>query len=317
MKKTILGLLISVMLVMSASLVMAAKPTSFDSNGVEKGWEKTECTRIQDGGLLDSAGNHISVGYDEFGYNYQAHMFNGRYCDYDRVIDGDYCDVNLIMKWSDTWLANTDCNNDSKLDRGYSCDSENASSSACEGAWLTNHQSGTNPDGTKWTYFVKIVYPSGGVVDVNPVDGIDDNTGGLIIWGSYVRIQQISNDPSVPEHGNVFSVTPAGFGYYFEVDAPIPQPTEPTIEPTSGYVGDAFTLVDPQGRMQQGDLAVFYIEATDPAAGSPATDVTISADNTTLTGKVPGDLGRGSYFVSVRPTQTADSRFGDLQFQVQ
>ncbi len=108
------------------------------------------------------------------------------------------------MKWSDEWLNE---------DRVRCAGTPQEGSSACEGSWLTNHQSGTNPDGKKWTYFVKIVYPSGGVVDANS-DGFDDNTGGSIIWGSYVRIQQVSNDPSVPEHGIQALVNPAGFGAY-------------------------------------------------------------------------------------------------------
>ncbi len=178
--------------------------------------KKSDCTTIQDG-LVDSAGNPLVLGYDEFGYNYQAHMFNGRYCDSDREIGGAYCDVNLIMKWNDAWLSNKDCNGDGELDRGYSCDPVNANSSACAGAWLTNHQRGSciDDDGKEhnWTYFVKIVYPPGGVVD-DDNDGYDDNTGGSIIWTSYVRIQQVSNDPCLDEHGRIFAVNPAGFGAY-------------------------------------------------------------------------------------------------------
>ncbi len=47
-----------------------------------------------------------------FGYNYQAHMFNGTYDSVDRVLDnkywgqtGDFVDDKLMMKWSDDWLA--------------------------------------------------------------------------------------------------------------------------------------------------------------------------------------------------------------------
>ncbi len=50
--------------------------------------EKNGCNTIQDGNIEASDGSLITVGYDEFGYNYQAHMFNGRYCDYDRVAGG-------------------------------------------------------------------------------------------------------------------------------------------------------------------------------------------------------------------------------------
>ena len=40
-----------------------------------------DCTTIQSGELVDSAGNTIEVGYDDWGYNYQARKFNGLYCD--------------------------------------------------------------------------------------------------------------------------------------------------------------------------------------------------------------------------------------------
>ena len=76
------------------------------------------CATIQDGTITDSAGNPVVLGYDKWGYNYQAHMFNGYADNYSRpavpVTSGD----KLNMKWSDAWLANVDCNGDGKLDRG-------------------------------------------------------------------------------------------------------------------------------------------------------------------------------------------------------
>ena len=170
------------------------------TSSAAKGGKYTACITIQDGGLVDSAGNPISVGYDQFGYNYQAYMFNGRYCDSDRVIGGDYCDVNLIMKWNDAWLSNMDCDGDGKLDRYYGNVSYIGS-----GAWLTNHQSGTNEDGTKWTYFVKIVAKPDANFDCADVGGIE-------IWGSFCEIQTVSNDPAYDEHGVQLLGEPAGFG---------------------------------------------------------------------------------------------------------
>jgi len=55
----------------------------FAPGGVAK---KNTCATIQDGTISASTGELITLGYDKFGYNYQAHMFNGRYCDYDRAI---------------------------------------------------------------------------------------------------------------------------------------------------------------------------------------------------------------------------------------
>jgi hypothetical protein len=179
--------------------------------------DDTTCRTIADGGILDVANNPITLGYDDFGYNYQAHIFNGRYCDYDRVEGGDYCDVDLVMKWSDTWLSNKDCNWDGKLDRGYSCDpTQQDYSSACEGAWLTNHQSGkVEVDGKlrKWTYFVKIVMvPEGATNDGENWFTVDNILIGEMIWGAYAVIQRVSNDPSLGEHGVVFK-SPVGPGF--------------------------------------------------------------------------------------------------------
>ena len=146
------------------------------------------CTTIKDGTLEASNGDLLVLGYDEFGYNYQAHMFNGRYCDYDRVAGGSYCDVTLVMKWNDAWLSNKDCDGDGKLDRhrGYV-------SYIGSGAWCTNHQTGED-DGQKWTYFVKIVaaptdaYAAGGIWYA--ADGTEI---GPVIWGEFAIIQQVES----------------------------------------------------------------------------------------------------------------------------
>lgn len=160
MKKTILSLFVISILLASVMMVLAAKPIKVDSNGVETGWENSAsaCAKIQDGtiyyGRVGTPNTEIiPIGYDQWGYNYQAHMFNGGWCDYHPTYrpggaNHQWCldnmaDVELMMKWSDEWLANTDCNLDGKLDRGYSCNPENPTSSGCYGAWLTNHERGS------------------------------------------------------------------------------------------------------------------------------------------------------------------------------
>jgi hypothetical protein len=162
------------------------------------------CTTIQDGTLYASTGELITTGYDEFGYNYQAHLFNGRYCDYDRVIGGDYCDVNLVMKWNDAWMSNKDCDGDGKLDRHYGFAGYIGS-----GAWCTNHQSGTytGDDGKehKWTWFTKIV--------AKPTADYDCAAhGGVQIWGDFCEIQSVYNDPYAGYHGLEFKAARPGLG---------------------------------------------------------------------------------------------------------
>jgi len=205
-----------------------------------KGGKDAGCVTIQDGVITYSDGHYLEgqplkVGYDIFGYNYQAHMFNGSYAnsylgkDDFPPYDGDdeaylvenpgtegkwywpYRDVKLMMKWNDAWLSNKDCDGDGVLDRYYGYDSYIGS-----GAWLTNHQSGYNEDGSKWTYFVKIVaapadaYSEGGYWYT--ADGIEI---GPVIWGAFAVIQRVSNDPAYDEHGLLYkSPASAGFGFY-------------------------------------------------------------------------------------------------------
>lgn len=58
------------------------------------------CATIQGGTIVDTASYPITLGYDQWGYNYQANMFNGWYDNYTRpstpVTTGDW----LMMKWN-------------------------------------------------------------------------------------------------------------------------------------------------------------------------------------------------------------------------
>ncbi len=213
MKK--IAILIAVIaLVLSASMVMAAKPTEFDANGVEKGWEKTTCITIQDGTLVASTGEPLTTGFDEYGYNYQAHQYIGYYGNYQRPPEPVDWGYRLMMKWNDAWLANTDCDEDEKLDRHYGFDSYIGS-----GAWLTNHQAGEdtiNGEICKWTYFVKIVAAP---ADAQVADGYwytaDGVKIGEVIWGSFAIIEEVINDPCADLHGNQYhSPASPGFGFY-------------------------------------------------------------------------------------------------------
>jgi len=164
-----------------------------------------QCTTIQDGTLLTSDGRTIVTGYDEWGYNYQAHIFNGKYCDAYR--DASWCqgwaDDDLEMKWNDAWLSNKDCDGDNLLDRHYGFDSYIGS-----GAWLTNHQKGVYLDANgkkqRWSYFVKIL--------AIPADGTEI---GPVIWGEFAIIQEVYNDTGTGEHGILYlSPYGAGFGRF-------------------------------------------------------------------------------------------------------
>lgn len=181
------------------------------------------CTTIPSGELETSTGELIVPGYDGWGYNYQAHLFNGAYCDYHPYYrpggaghewcQANYGDVELVMKWNDEWLSNKDCSGDGKLDRP----SDDGGTYIGSGAWETNQMVGEyEMDGQvcSFTYFVKIIAVPG---DATLVEGVWYNADGTeigeAIWGSFAIIQQVSNDPCLGEYGLLYgSPDHPGFG---------------------------------------------------------------------------------------------------------
>lgn len=209
----------------------------------KKGGKFSGCTTIQDGVLNYSVGHYlegepIPTGFDEYGYNYQGHMFSGSYFnsyaggagfppyegDDDAYLDENpsaashwawpYRDIELIMKWNDAWISNKDCDDDGALDRYFGFPSYVGS-----GAWLTNHMRGSyEQDGKKctWTYFTKIVAaPDDAYVDEGYWYTVDGTEIGPVIWGSFATIQEVENDQCAGIHGAQY-VSPAspGFGNY-------------------------------------------------------------------------------------------------------
>ena len=196
-------------LLLAAVPVFAAKPPT--------------CATIQDGTILDVKGNPITTDYDQWGYNYQAHMFNGWYWNSGRpdvpwtketLEAAGKSTTWLVMKWNDAWLSNKDCSSDGKLDRHWSHDSYIGS-----GAWLTNHQWGSyeeNGSTYKWNYFVKMVsVPADAYVDSGFWYTPDGVQIGSVIWGQHARVLQVYNDQGTGEHGVLYkSEVAPGFGAY-------------------------------------------------------------------------------------------------------
>lgn len=172
------------------------------------------CAKIKDGTIKGSNGMVLTTGFDQWGYNYQAHMFNGLYENFTRpatvVTEGT---ENLVMKWSDEWLSNLDCNGDHKLDRGGLSDISKG--------WLTNHFEGdylgTDEELHHYVYFAKIAYV--GAAPVGTVDpwGGDVADGGKRIWGLYAILEEIQTD-EFGEYGGrlkfVNKITGPGLGRY-------------------------------------------------------------------------------------------------------
>lgn len=191
-------------------------------------------TRIKDGVLQYSVGHYLAgeplqVGYDAFGYNYQAHMFNGSYANAYLGRDGfppyqgdddvylaenpgaeshwtwPYRNTTLAMKWNDAWLSNKDRDIDGVLDR-Y----DGFSSYSGSHAWLTNHMRGED-EGEKYTYFTKIVAaPADAYVDSGAWYTADGAEIGPVIWGAFAIIQEIESGDG-PKY---ISPSGPGFGKY-------------------------------------------------------------------------------------------------------
>lgn len=180
--------------------------------GIVSAAQKVACNSIQSNTITDVKGNPLVVGYDKWGYNYQAHMFNGLSNNYTRpnppALEGL---EHLIMKWSDEWISNLDCNRDGKLDRGL--DQKTGISDGISKGWLTNHYEGDyEADGElrHYTYFCKIIW-----VGPAPV-GSPDPWATTRLWGQYAIIEEVLNDPYGKFHGIIKETMakPTGFGFY-------------------------------------------------------------------------------------------------------
>lgn len=207
------------------------------------------CTTIQSGLLLYQAGHYlatqpINTGVNPYGYNYQAHSFNGTFFNVYAGGDGfppyngddtaylaanptadehwawAFRGVDVAMKWNDTWLSNQDCDSDGLLDRHYGFTAYTGS-----GAWLTNHTSWTvtvNGKERNANDFIKIVANPAEATINAPTSYFNEQTVylngkvvGAQIWGEFAVIQYVLNDPSTGDKGlRLKSQIAAGFGKF-------------------------------------------------------------------------------------------------------
>ncbi|MBI5084867.1 MAG: hypothetical protein HZB13_09765 [Acidobacteria bacterium] len=207
------------------------------------------CTTIQSGLLLYQPGHYlagqpITTGVNPYGYNYQAHAYNGGY--FNAYAGGDglppyngddaaylavtpaaashwawpYRNVDVAMKWNDAWISNRDCDGDGKLDRHFGFATYTGS-----GAWLTNHNSSPVTVGGNEQHaseFIKIVANPVNSYIAAPVSYFGEDTvylnGKVLgdqIWGEFAVIQYVLNDPSTGDHGlRLKSQIAAGFGKF-------------------------------------------------------------------------------------------------------
>jgi len=207
--------------------------------------KKSGAVTIQEEILLYAEGHYLEfkpleVGFDDFGYNYQAMRSEENYFNayagrdgyapykpnkdpfYDDVYLSEnpgaenhwawgYRDVRVKMNWNIYWLSNMDSDFDGKLDRFAGSDSYIDS-----GAWLTNHQWGEAegyPQG--WFVFTKISAAKSSWVKV---DGFwfdkFGNEMGEVIWGSFAVVQENNINPEDKHRIKYLSPKAAGLGKF-------------------------------------------------------------------------------------------------------
>jgi hypothetical protein len=133
-------------------------------------------------------------GFDEFGYNYTARIFNGLADGVDRILDGmvwndpTYANDHLVMKWSIDW--------DNARFHGATWG---------PGAWEDNEWNGMVPGGSQEVWHYKIVWV-GTELENSPYW----REGGYAIWGQFEVI--LSQGIMDGEHSWETHAIPSGYG---------------------------------------------------------------------------------------------------------
>lgn len=149
---------------------------------------KNSCTLVN--------GNVVATGFDSFGYNRCASIFNGTFAGYcAQRSQGPTCagttgDTKLVMKWNDGWdLGNFE---------GWS--------NGPYYATLDNEINGALADGTPFSEHFKTRWDAGCVAS----GGVTSSNGGSCIWGQFeILMDQGTQDGA---HTWWTKQTPAGYG---------------------------------------------------------------------------------------------------------
>jgi hypothetical protein len=141
------------------------------------------------------AAKPADTGFDQYGYNYQARIFNGPADGVDRVLDGKvwgdptYANDKLMMKWSKAW-------DDARFNGApWTPD-----------AWCTNEWNGMVPNGSGWTEHFKCIWV-GPELQTSPYW----REGGQPIWGEFEILMDQGQSPD-GKWETLPKVTPNGLG---------------------------------------------------------------------------------------------------------
>lgn len=140
--------------------------------------------------------NSAQQGFDQFGYNYQARIFNGKVDGVDRNLDGTvwgdpaYANDKLVMKWSKAW-------DEARFNgKDWTCD-----------AWEDNEYNGKVPGGSGEIWHYKISWVGSALEDSSCW-----REGGYSIWGQFEVT--FSQGTVANEHFWETHASPSGYGMF-------------------------------------------------------------------------------------------------------
>lgn len=138
-------------------------------------------------------GDKIATGFDQFGYNYKARLFNGKADGVDKNLDGavwgdpTYANDRLVMKWSKGW-------DDARFN----------GADWTPDAWEDNEWNGKVPGGSGEVWHYKIIW-----VGPELEESQYWREGGYPIWGQFEVI--FSQGSVANEHFWETHANPAGY----------------------------------------------------------------------------------------------------------
>ncbi len=152
---------------------------------------------------LSRWGEALSPGIDSWGYNYQAHGFNGAYCDHYRdfrpghpgnaACQAAYSGLKLQMRWNNEYLSNKDCTGEGYLDTHPNFPSYLNSGAALTATLRGSYQH--NNQACELDYTIKIfAYPKAAYMSEGSWYTIDGKELGPVLWEHFVIIRELEKN---------------------------------------------------------------------------------------------------------------------------
>ena len=164
----------------------------------------TSCATIKDGTIKAATGETITTGTDQFGYNYQAHSFNGTYDGLDRNLDGLYYGaVGRLRRRQHRHEVERQLARQRRL--------QQATASSTVGS-LTASLVVLASAGRRTTSLATTLGADGEQHDYTIFEKIEYVGAGGSLWGGYEVTQSVVNDPYAGLDGVQSKVSSPGFG---------------------------------------------------------------------------------------------------------